>query len=250
MAPTTVATIADIVGPAGGRRRGHRRAGLAAGGQRAVAGGGAGEGGGGAVRLLPFDARVLPGDLGSASALKACFALQSKALPTVWWTLAQAARRYGVADVVRGELARDGVDLDAALAAFARRAEDKAGGGPARWTRWRRPWPRWTCRPALRRLRRKLRRSPRTATGQPDPCSAVARSSTTCFPCRDVPLVPVGRHDGDVTTSRGHDRRAGQPVPGQAVVLEKAAEPAICHPGQLDRPRAESAHRAGASQRP
>ena len=49
----------------------------------------------------PFDARVLPGDLGSASALKACFALQSKALPTVWWTLAEAARRYGVADVVR-----------------------------------------------------------------------------------------------------------------------------------------------------
>jgi hypothetical protein len=31
-----------------------------------------------------------------------------------------------VADAVRGELARDGVDLDAALAAFARRAEDKA----------------------------------------------------------------------------------------------------------------------------
>jgi len=69
---------------------------------------------------------VLPGDLGSASALKACFALQSKVLPTVWWTLAEAARRYGVADAVRGELARDGVDLDAALAAFARRAEDKA----------------------------------------------------------------------------------------------------------------------------
>jgi len=74
----------------------------------------------------PFDARVLSGDLGSASALKACFALQSKALPTVWWTLAEAARRYGVADTLRSELARDGVDLDAALAAFARRAEGKA----------------------------------------------------------------------------------------------------------------------------
>ena len=78
----------------------------------------------------PFDARVLSGDLGSASALKACFALQSKALPTVWWTLAEAARRYGVADALRSELARDGVDLDAALAAFARRAE----GNTWRWS--------------------------------------------------------------------------------------------------------------------
>ena len=78
----------------------------------------------------PFDARVLPGELGSASALKACFALQSKALPTLWWTLAEAARRYGVADAVRAELARDGVDLDAALAAFARRS----GGKAWRWS--------------------------------------------------------------------------------------------------------------------
>src|SRR5205823_13104161 len=41
----------------------------------------------------PFDARVLDGELGSASAVKACFALQSKALPTLWLTLADAARR-------------------------------------------------------------------------------------------------------------------------------------------------------------
>jgi Domain of unknown function (DUF1932) len=127
VAPTTVATVADIIG----RERVIDGAVIGAPAwQRAdtvlwLAGEPAKE-----VAALfassPFDARVLPGDLGSASALKACFALQSKALPTVWWTLAEAARRYGVADAVRGELARDGVDLDAALAAFARRAEDKA----------------------------------------------------------------------------------------------------------------------------
>src|SRR6478672_6747002 len=131
VAPSTVATIADVIG----RERVIDGAVIGAPAwQRAdtvlwLAGEPAKE-----VAALfassPFDARVLPGDLGSASALKACFALQSKALPTVWWTLAEAARRYGVADAVRGELARDGVDLDAALAAFARRAEDKAWGGP------------------------------------------------------------------------------------------------------------------------
>jgi 3-hydroxyisobutyrate dehydrogenase-like beta-hydroxyacid dehydrogenase len=76
--------------------------------------------------VSPFEARVLPGGLGSASALKACFALQSKALPTLWLTLAEAARRYGVADELRGELARSGVDMEAQLAALAGRASGKA----------------------------------------------------------------------------------------------------------------------------
>jgi hypothetical protein len=74
----------------------------------------------------PFEARVLPGGLGSASALKACFALQSKALPTLWSILAEAAQRYGVADEVRAELAREGIDLDAQLDALDRRARGKA----------------------------------------------------------------------------------------------------------------------------
>ena len=101
----------------------------------------------------PFEARVLPGGLGSASALKACFALQSKALPTLWSILAEAAQRYGVADEVRAELARDGIDLDAQLDALDRRArrqgvavvgrDGRGGGGdgrrgPARRVRVRR----------------------------------------------------------------------------------------------------------------
>ena len=49
----------------------------------------------------PFDARLLGRELGQASALKACFALQSKALPALWLTLAEAARRYGVEDALR-----------------------------------------------------------------------------------------------------------------------------------------------------
>ncbi|HEY3541040.1 MAG TPA: hypothetical protein VGK79_00730, partial [Gaiellaceae bacterium] len=43
----------------------------------------------------PFEARVLPGDLGAASALKACFAMQSKALPALWLALADAADEFG-----------------------------------------------------------------------------------------------------------------------------------------------------------
>jgi 3-hydroxyisobutyrate dehydrogenase-like beta-hydroxyacid dehydrogenase len=76
----------------------------------------------------PFDARVLGPELGAASALKACFALQSKALPAIWLELAAAARGYGVEDELRGELERHGVDLAAAL----RRA---AGGAEKAW-RW------------------------------------------------------------------------------------------------------------------
>ncbi|WUK27710.1 DUF1932 domain-containing protein [Streptomyces sp. NBC_00370] len=77
----------------------------------------------------PFDARVLGGPLGSASALKACFALQSKALPTAWLLLAEAAEKAGVAPELRSELARAGVDLDQRLTALS----GKAGTTAWRW---------------------------------------------------------------------------------------------------------------------
>lgn len=74
----------------------------------------------------PFVARVLGTELGAASALKVCFALQSKAMPAVWLEIAEAARAFGVEDALRDELARDGVDLDATVAAITRRAAAKA----------------------------------------------------------------------------------------------------------------------------
>jgi 3-hydroxyisobutyrate dehydrogenase-like beta-hydroxyacid dehydrogenase len=74
----------------------------------------------------PFAAKVLPGPVGSASALKACFALQSKALPTLWVQLDAAARAYGVADEIREELQRTGVDLDGKLAGVDAQARGKA----------------------------------------------------------------------------------------------------------------------------
>ena len=74
----------------------------------------------------PFAARVLAGPVGAASALKACFALQSKALPTLWVQLDAAARAYGVADEIREELHRTGVDLDAQLAGIDAQARGKA----------------------------------------------------------------------------------------------------------------------------
>ncbi len=76
----------------------------------------------------PFDARVLGPELGTASALKACFALQSKALPAIWLELGAAARGYGVEEELRGELERHGVDLDAALG--------RASGGAEKAWRW------------------------------------------------------------------------------------------------------------------
>ncbi|HEX5813532.1 MAG TPA: DUF1932 domain-containing protein [Pseudonocardia sp.] len=76
----------------------------------------------------PFDARVLGPELGTASALKACFALQSKALPAIWLELAAAARGYGVEEELRGELERHGVDLAAALG--------RASGGAEKAWRW------------------------------------------------------------------------------------------------------------------
>lgn len=69
---------------------------------------------------------VVGPDLGQASAVKACFALMSKALPSLWLVLAAAAREYGVEAVVTAELARDGVDLPRELAAISRRATPKA----------------------------------------------------------------------------------------------------------------------------
>lgn len=64
--------------------------------------------------------------LGQASALKACFALQSKALPTLWAVLAAGAEYHGVGEALRAELLRDGIDLDANLQDLSRRATAKA----------------------------------------------------------------------------------------------------------------------------
>ena len=76
---------------------------------------------GSAVSAHPLDAR-----LGSASALKACYGLQSKAVPALWLALAAAAERYGVRKALGAELARDGVDLEAELARISRGAAPKA----------------------------------------------------------------------------------------------------------------------------
>jgi hypothetical protein len=76
----------------------------------------------------PFTARVLGPELGTASALKACFALQSKALPAIWLEIAAAARGFGVEEELRGELARAGVEYAAAVA--------QAAGGAAKAWRW------------------------------------------------------------------------------------------------------------------
>ncbi|MCU1665716.1 MAG: Phosphogluconate dehydrogenase [Pseudonocardia sp.] len=74
----------------------------------------------------PFEARALGPDLGAASALKACYALQSKAIPAAWLAVEAAARGYGVQDALRSQLARDGVDLDAKLDDVGARAGAKA----------------------------------------------------------------------------------------------------------------------------
>ena len=71
---------------------------------------------------------MLGTELGTASALKTCFALQSKALPAIWLELAAAARGYGVEEELRGELERTGVDVAAAL--------DRATAGSAKAWRW------------------------------------------------------------------------------------------------------------------
>jgi 3-hydroxyisobutyrate dehydrogenase-like beta-hydroxyacid dehydrogenase len=63
----------------------------------------------------PFTARVLGTELGTASALKVCFALQSKALPAIWLEIAAAARTFGVEPELQAELRRTGVDYVAAV---------------------------------------------------------------------------------------------------------------------------------------
>ncbi len=77
----------------------------------------------------PFEARVLGEQIGAASGLKACFALQSKALPTVWLAMEEAARGFGVTDALRAELDRTGAGYDAALA----EVRTRAGGKAWRW---------------------------------------------------------------------------------------------------------------------
>ncbi len=77
----------------------------------------------------PFEARVLGAEPGAASALKACFTLQSKALPAMWLALAAAAESAGVTGALREQLARGGVDLDGEVAGISGRA------GPKTW-RW------------------------------------------------------------------------------------------------------------------
>lgn len=74
----------------------------------------------------PFDTRVLGAEVGAASALKACFALQSKALPAIWLEIAEAAEKAGVSEALHGELTRNGVDLPARLATLSARASTKA----------------------------------------------------------------------------------------------------------------------------
>jgi len=74
----------------------------------------------------PLDVRVLGDRLGQASMAKVCFALQSKAMPTIWLAMAEAANAYGVLAPVRDVLAEDGIDLDAQLASIERRARPKA----------------------------------------------------------------------------------------------------------------------------
>lgn len=74
----------------------------------------------------PFDARVLGPDLGAASALKACFGLQSKAANSIWPVMSEAAAAYGVGDALRQELLRSGFDLDAALDRYAAVVPPKA----------------------------------------------------------------------------------------------------------------------------
>ncbi|SHJ97051.1 3-hydroxyisobutyrate dehydrogenase [Pseudonocardia thermophila] len=72
----------------------------------------------------PFEARVLGAELGAASALKACYALQSKAIPAAWLALFATARAYGVEEALRSELDRKGSERE--MTTMARRAGDRA----------------------------------------------------------------------------------------------------------------------------
>jgi 3-hydroxyisobutyrate dehydrogenase-like beta-hydroxyacid dehydrogenase len=75
----------------------------------------------------PFDARVLGAELGPASTLKACYALQSKAMPAIWLEIAEAAEKAGVSEALHSELSRIGIDLPERLATLS------AFAGPKAW---------------------------------------------------------------------------------------------------------------------
>lgn len=74
----------------------------------------------------PLATRIVGARAGLASALKACFALHSKAPHTMWAVLAAAAAEYGVDAEVRAELHRSGVDLDAEMTRLADRVTPNA----------------------------------------------------------------------------------------------------------------------------
>ena len=77
---------------------------------------------------------------GPASALKACFALQSKALPALWLAMSAAARRVRRRGrAARRSWSRTGVD-DAGGGRRRRRGGSRRGAG---WGRWRRRRTRW-----------------------------------------------------------------------------------------------------------
>jgi hypothetical protein len=73
-----------------------------------------------------FTVRVLGDRIGQASMAKACFALKSKALPTLWLAIQAAADGYGVADEVGRLLGEAGADLAAEVERINRRAHGKA----------------------------------------------------------------------------------------------------------------------------
>ena len=131
----------------------------------------------------PFTARVLGDELGTASALKACFALQSKALPAIWLEIAAAARAAGVERELREELQRTGVDYAAAVdaAAAGRRAR---GAGRGRWTRRRTRWPPSTCP---------------TGSAAPPPSSTAGSPTAGCRSPR------TARDGGGLIRARGAD---------------------------------------------
>ncbi len=69
----------------------------------------------------PLTAQLAGEKIGQASAVKACYALRTKAVQTMWAVLGAAAEEYGVAEAIRIQLARDGVDLDAEITQVAAR---------------------------------------------------------------------------------------------------------------------------------
>lgn len=110
----------------------------------------------------PFDARVLGTagtDLGTASGLKACFALQSKAAPMLWVALEEAAAAFGVTDALHAELDRAGIDHAATLAHARERMAGRAWRWAGRWTRRPTRSPPSGCRRLLPRRRGLYRRA-------------------------------------------------------------------------------------------